>query len=52
MTSVPKPLSFLKNHYTNIKKYFDNMINKNKPKYRDLMSILAMVMEDPKTRQC
>ena len=55
MTSVPKPLKFLKAHYDNIKKFYTEQITPTQPSYgaySDLMSVLAMTMEDPQTRLC
>eukprot|EP01084_Bolivina_argentea_P066925 122004_1 len=54
MTSVPKPLKFLKNDYEKIKIFY-NKLNKTDSgymEYSDLMSILAMTMEEPQTRLC
>lgn len=57
MTSVPKPLKFLKNDYSKIKSFYTKTIVPSKDEqiisaYSDLMSILAMTMEDPQSRLC
>eukprot|EP01083_Nonionella_stella_P213807 770817_1 len=59
MTSVPKPLKFLKNDYEKIKTFYNQCIKPEKAtsqqkymEYSDLMSILAMTMEEPQTRLC
>ena len=53
MTSVPKPLKFLKDHYEKIQEFYSGMeAGARKEPFSDLMSVLAMTMEDPETRQC
>ena len=58
MTSVPKPLKFLKEHYATIKAFYTKLSADSASEaamlraYSDLMSLLAMTMEDPQTRLC
>jgi len=53
MTSVPKPFKFIQPHYETIKKHYQTITDpRQKIIYADLMSILAMTMEDPSTRAC
>ena len=43
MTSVPKPLKFLRKHYDSVKSYYESMPESdNKPKLADVLSILAI----------
>ena len=43
MTSVPKPLKFLRKHYDSVKAYYESMPESdNKPKLADVLSILAI----------
>lgn len=43
MTSVPKPLKFLRKHYDSVKTYYESMPDSdNKPKLADVLSILAI----------
>lgn len=45
MTSVPKPLKFLRPHYGNLKGYFEKMPDSDLKKYlADILSVLAMTM--------
>lgn len=51
MTSVPKPLKFLIEHYESLKQFTAALtIDHERSEYTDLMSILAMTMEDPHSR--
>jgi RPN1 N-terminal domain len=60
MTSVPKPLKFLRPHYAALKAVYDGMVSKssaggaggeeNRKALADIMSILAMTMAAPGTR--
>jgi 26S proteasome regulatory subunit N1 len=60
MTSVPKPLKFLRPHYAALKTVYDGMVSKssaggaggeeNRKALADIMSILAMTMAAPGTR--
>lgn len=47
MTSVPKPLKFLRPHYDTLKKVYDKIINPDTKKFcADIISILAMTMSE------
>lgn len=52
MTSVPKPLKFLRPHFEPLKKYYGNLSKEgpNKVFLADVLSVLAMTMGD--TEQC
>eukprot|EP00730_Choanoeca_flexa_P015053 TRINITY_DN6813_c0_g1_i1.p1 TRINITY_DN6813_c0_g1~~TRINITY_DN6813_c0_g1_i1.p1 ORF type:complete len:889 (+),score=302.50 TRINITY_DN6813_c0_g1_i1:154-2820(+) len=52
MTSVPKPLKFLRTHYDRIKAVYDTITDaENKALTADVVSLLAMTFED-KERDC
>lgn len=43
MTSVPKPLKFLREHYPSLKEVYDKIVDANTKKYcADVVSVLAM----------
>lgn len=45
MTSVPKPLKFLRPHYGKLKAYFETMLDSDLKKYlADILSVLALTM--------
>jgi 26S proteasome regulatory subunit N1 len=45
MTSVPKPLKFLRPHYGTLKAYYDTMADSDLKKYlADILSVLALTM--------
>ena len=45
MTSVPKPLKFLRPHYDGMKEFFTNMMDSdNKTTFSDILSVLGMTM--------
>ncbi|XP_038972855.1 26S proteasome non-ATPase regulatory subunit 2 homolog A-like isoform X2 [Phoenix dactylifera] len=45
MTSVPKPLKFLRPHYGTLKAYFETMLDSDLKKYlADILSVLALTM--------
>ncbi|KAH7860237.1 hypothetical protein Vadar_011070 [Vaccinium darrowii] len=45
MTSVPKPLKFLRPHYATLKAYYDTMADSEVKKFlADILSVLAMTM--------
>ncbi|KAH7860362.1 hypothetical protein Vadar_012547 [Vaccinium darrowii] len=45
MTSVPKPLKFLRPHYATLKAYYDTMTDSEVKKFlADILSVLAMTM--------
>jgi 26S proteasome regulatory subunit N1 len=45
MTSVPKPLKFLRPHYEDLKSFFESMMDcDHKPLFSDVLSVLAMTM--------
>ncbi|XP_065873608.1 26S proteasome non-ATPase regulatory subunit 2 homolog A [Euphorbia lathyris] len=45
MTSVPKPLKFLRPHYGTLKAYYDTMVESELKKYlADILSVLALTM--------
>jgi 26S proteasome regulatory subunit N1 len=51
MTSVPKPLKFLRTHYDTLKLRFDTTEGINKPLLSDILSILGMTMSKPDARE-
>ena len=51
MTSVPKPLKFLRPHYDTLKKRFETTSGENKAVLSDVLSVLAMTMAKPETRE-
>jgi 26S proteasome regulatory subunit N1 len=45
MTSVPKPLKFLRNHYPKLTQFYDSLMEtENKSHLSDVLSVLAMTM--------
>ncbi|XP_047337356.1 26S proteasome non-ATPase regulatory subunit 2 homolog A-like [Impatiens glandulifera] len=45
MTSVPKPLKFLRPHYVTLKSYYETMVESDLKKFlADILSVLAMTM--------
>ena len=45
MTSVPKPLKFLRPHYDDMKTFFESMMDSDhKSLFSDVLSVLAMTM--------
>jgi len=51
MTSVPKPLKFLRPHYDTLTKRYEEFTDvKAKRNLADILSVLAMTMGDPKQR--
>lgn len=54
MTSVPKPLKFLKPHYESLKEVYAqwSMQHAMKRTFADVISVLAMTMAEPGTREC
>lgn len=52
MTSVPKPLKFLRPHYDTLKTFYDGMAaHSNKIFMADVLSVLAMTMAKENTRE-
>jgi 26S proteasome regulatory subunit N1 len=52
MTSVPKPLKFLRDHYAALEDDFQNIKNEdNKKALADILSVLAMTMAEEGSRQ-
>lgn len=52
MTSVPKPLKFLRPHYSTLKKFHENMVDMELKKYMaDIISILALTMSEDGERE-
>ncbi|GBG62353.1 hypothetical protein CBR_g30307 [Chara braunii] len=52
MTSVPKPLKFLRPHYKTLKEYYEAMVDvENKRYLADVISVLAMTMSEEGTRE-
>eukprot|EP00003_Mantamonas_plastica_P001359 TRINITY_DN1097_c0_g1_i2.p1 TRINITY_DN1097_c0_g1~~TRINITY_DN1097_c0_g1_i2.p1 ORF type:complete len:802 (-),score=283.37 TRINITY_DN1097_c0_g1_i2:723-3128(-) len=52
MTSVPKPLKFLKPHYGTLKDLYEGLEGENKTGLADILSVLSMTMADPEGRDC
>jgi 26S proteasome regulatory subunit N1 len=53
MTSVPKPLKFLRPHYGTLKAYFETMPESELKKYMaDILSVLALTMSAEGERVC
>lgn len=45
MTSVPKPLKFLRPHYDNLKEVYEKLIDKTQKELcSDILSVMAMTM--------
>jgi len=51
MTSVPKPLKFLRPHFQTLKDRFDTTVGENKALLSDILSVLAMTMSKPGLRE-
>ncbi|GAB5369463.1 hypothetical protein AAMO2058_001406600 [Amorphochlora amoebiformis] len=51
MTSVPKPLKFLRPHYKEMKIFFEKMTSPNKKLLSDILSVLAMTMAEQNSRE-
>lgn len=51
MTSVPKPLKFLKSHYEELKSLFEKLHGKEKAELADIISWLGMTL-GARTREC
>ena len=54
MTSVPKPLKFLRPHYSTLVDFYNTkeVGSPNKKELADVLSVLAMTMAKPETRTC
>lgn len=54
MTSVPKPLKFLRLHYDTLKSVYESwpLMHNMKRTMADVMSVLAMTMAAPGSREC
>lgn len=54
MTSVPKPLKFLRPHYNKLKAVYESWPSTHsmKKSMADVMSVLAMTMQPPGSREC
>lgn len=53
MTSVPKPLKFLREHYETLKSIYESMPNDQTKRFAaDIVSILSMTMPTEKIEQC
>jgi len=54
MTSVPKPLKFLREHYDSLKAVYESwpLMHNMKRAMADVMSVLAMTMATPGSREC
>ena len=52
MTSVPKPLKFLRPHWTRMKDFFAVVPSENKAILADILSVLSMTMGDDEKRDC
>lgn len=52
MTSVPKPLKFLRPHYAALKSTFETLSPDVGKKMADILSVLAMTMSEPGSREC
>ena len=45
MTSVPKPLKFLRPHYAGMKEFFEEMMDSDhKTQFSEVLSVLGMTM--------
>lgn len=52
MTSVPKPLKFLRPHYDGLKEFFEGMMDStNKTALSDILSVLGMTMAGTDSRE-
>lgn len=51
MTSVPKPLKFLRPHYKTLKTAYDTIAEENKVYLADVISVLAMTMSEDGARE-
>jgi len=51
MTSVPKPLKFLRPHYDALKSTLEKLEGENKRALSDILSVLAMTMSAPGVRE-
>jgi len=52
MTSVPKPLKFLRSHYPDLKEFFETLMDSdNKTLFADVLSVLGMTMAGDGTRE-
>ncbi|PIA29494.1 hypothetical protein AQUCO_05900009v1 [Aquilegia coerulea] len=52
MTSVPKPLKFLRPHYGTLKSFYETMGDSDQKKYlADILSVLAMTMSEEGERE-
>ena len=52
MTSVPKPLKFLRKHYASIKEFYEGMpASENRAKLADVLSILAISSASQESRE-
>ncbi|KAH8965711.1 hypothetical protein BDL97_04G130400 [Sphagnum fallax] len=52
MTSVPKPLKFLRPHYGALKSYYEKMVNAELKRYlADVISVLALTMSEDGDRE-
>jgi 26S proteasome regulatory subunit N1 len=52
MTSVPKPLKFLRPHYGPLKEVYEKMVDgPQKAELADILSVLAMTMQEPEERE-
>lgn len=52
MTSVPKPLKFLRPHYDTLKGSYEKLSGENQKLLADILSVLAMTMSVPGSREC
>lgn len=54
MTSVPKPLKFLRPHYASLKAVYESwhVAHDLKQLMADVLSVLAMTMQEPGSREC
>jgi 26S proteasome regulatory subunit N1 len=54
MTSVPKPLKFLRIHYASLKSVYESwpLMHSMKRLMADVMSVLGMTMGEPGSREC
>eukprot|EP00271_Cylindrocystis_brebissonii_P003252 TRINITY_DN1402_c0_g1_i1.p1 TRINITY_DN1402_c0_g1~~TRINITY_DN1402_c0_g1_i1.p1 ORF type:complete len:915 (+),score=203.59 TRINITY_DN1402_c0_g1_i1:289-3033(+) len=51
MTSVPKPLKFLRPHYKTLNEAYEVVADENKVFLADVLSVLAMTMSEANTRE-
>jgi hypothetical protein len=52
VTTIPKPLKFIRSHYENLTKFYSSLENNNKIPFANILSLIAMIAQNDGSRDC